>query len=181
MIIRGRVSFYLLAVFMMGCLFCYSTVAAYAGELPASRPPFPGETSPLGRWHNNNNGTVTDTTTGLIWLQDAAWGGQHDWSGAANRAAQVRTGNPASLTDCSQTGQWRVPTKDELVALTTGKEAIRSSSPYLFTGVQSSYYWSSTTYAGSPNYAWGIGLHDGYVYHSYKTDICYVWPVRGGQ
>ncbi|MBF0524023.1 MAG: DUF1566 domain-containing protein [Deltaproteobacteria bacterium] len=201
-----------MAFFMLGGLFCSSSLPAYAGELPTSVPPCSqsspdgrwvdhgngtmttadtGElptsvppcdgSSPDGRWVDNGNGTVTDTTTQLVWLQDAGWGGPKNWSTAASRAAEVQNGIPFSLTDGSQAGQWRLPTKDELVALTTGTEAIRSSSMYLFTGIQSSYYWSSTTFAYFPGYAWAVDMTDGYVGYVNETNIAFIWPVRGGQ
>ena len=50
-----------------------------------------------------------------------------------------------------------------------------------FTGVQSDYYWSSTTYAGNTDNAWFVYLGDGDVGDGDKTDTYYVWPVRGGQ
>ncbi|MBF0496684.1 MAG: DUF1566 domain-containing protein [Deltaproteobacteria bacterium] len=113
------------------------------------------------RWCDNHNGTITDTTTGLVWLKDAGWGGQHNWFDAGTLATQVKNGTPASLTDGSQAGQWRLPTIDELKALTTGTEAIRSSSMYLFTSVKSWYYWSSTTNATNTSYAWIVYMVDG--------------------
>jgi len=58
--------------------------------------------------------------------------------------------------------------------------------PYLpaghpFTGVQSYYYWSSTTEASSTDLAWGVYLVSGDVSLGSKTFTSYVWPVRGGQ
>jgi len=49
---------------------------------------------------------------------------------------------------------------------------------YQFTGVVSSFYWSSRTSSGDPNFAWiveggGVGLAG-------KGNTFYVWPVRGG-
>ncbi|MBF0508346.1 MAG: DUF1566 domain-containing protein [Deltaproteobacteria bacterium] len=135
--------------------------------------------SPQGRWCDNDNGTITDTTTGLVWLQDASWGGKNIWSDAGTLAAQVQNGNPAWVTDGSQAGQWRLPTKDELVAFRTGTESVLSSHMYLFTGVQMNDYWSSTT--DGPTYAWLVDMYSGYVDSYLKTAHFYVWPVRGGQ
>ena len=50
-----------------------------------------------------------------------------------------------------------------------------------FTGVQSNFYWSSTTYAGNTDYAWFVNLSYGNVCNDDKTITNYVWPVRGGQ
>ncbi|MBV5322837.1 MAG: DUF1566 domain-containing protein, partial [Ilumatobacteraceae bacterium] len=50
-----------------------------------------------------------------------------------------------------------------------------------FTGVQSDYYWSSTSAADGTGGAWCVGLDLGYVFVVDKTTTYYVWPVRGGQ
>ena len=50
-----------------------------------------------------------------------------------------------------------------------------------FTGVVSSGYWSSTTYADSTAYAWFVNLVNGFVFNGNKTITYYVWPVRGGE
>jgi hypothetical protein len=146
-----------------------------------------GTLSDGGRWCDQNNGTVLDMTTGLVWLKDAFWGGQYAlWANttsgtnAHDRAAQVQDGTPASLTDGSVEGDWRLPTKEELHSLANGSEAIRSSSPGPFTNVQASYYRSSTTYSSSTNYAWIVDMTYGYVNVDFKINNFYVWPVRSG-
>jgi hypothetical protein len=51
-----------------------------------------------------------------------------------------------------------------------------------FTSVQSDGYWSSTSIADDPDYAWVVFLFGGGVYFGGpKTNTYYVWPVRGGQ
>lgn len=143
------------------------------------------------RWCDNGNGTVRDMTTGLIWLKDASWGGSHRWlscsyttvfdkvSTLANGAAL--TGTPATLTDNSAAGDWRMPTKAELVALTTGTEAVLSGTPRAFSAVQDSWYWSSSTDASNSSSAWLVRMYDGYGYYGTKVYDYYVWPVRSGQ
>ncbi|MDA0578528.1 MAG: DUF1566 domain-containing protein, partial [Verrucomicrobia bacterium] len=145
-----------------------------------------GSFSPLGRWCDNENGTVTDTSTGLVWLQDAGWGGAKKWVDSATwDDAQTRAGTLASgtagLTDGSVAGDWRLPTKSELVALNTGTEFIRDTAMYKFTGVVASFYWSSTTYAANTASALLVPLFGGGVNNATKGNTYYVWPVRGGQ
>jgi len=48
-----------------------------------------------------------------------------------------------------------------------------------FTSIQSSYYWSSTTNAGSTDVAWFVFLPVGYVFFITKVTAYYVWPCRG--
>jgi hypothetical protein len=76
-------------------------------------------------------------------------------------------------------GDWRLPTKEELYGLANGTEAVRSGSPGLFTGVQSDYYWSSTTYAYYTDNAWAVSMNGGPVDYGNKSSYVYVWPVRG--
>lgn len=85
------------------------------------------------------------------------------------------------LSDGSVVGDWRLPTKAELQALTTDPQGILSGAPGPFSGVQSSVYWSSASGAGGASYAWGLFLGYGNVGYDDKTDTYYVWPVRGGQ
>jgi len=139
-----------------------------------------GDLSPLGRWCDNGNGTLRDMTTGLIWLKDAGWGGSYAWTDAFDGVSTVQNGTPSSLSDSSALGDWRLPTKDEFVALTTGTEHIRFSSMYKFTNVQDGYYWSSSSFDTSN--AWFVNIDGDYVFYDDKgVSYPYVWPVRSGQ
>jgi hypothetical protein len=50
-----------------------------------------------------------------------------------------------------------------------------------FTNVQSSWYWSSSTFACYASHAWRVFFYSGYVYYYGKNSAYYVWCVRGGQ
>jgi len=140
------------------------------------------------RWCDNGDGTVRDMTTGLIWLQKADWGGAKEWDGNSNDNAHVRAGileagaTNANLSDGSNVGDWRLPTKSELVGITTGTEPVSSGDMRAFSGVQTYDYWSSTSDAGNASFAWHVDLYYGNVSNNYgKTVMGYVWPVRGGE
>jgi hypothetical protein len=79
---------------------------------------------------------------------------------------------------------WRLPTIEELLSLIDRSNSnLALPTGHLFTGVQANYYWSSSTYADSTDYAWGVYMNDGFVNYGYKTYYSYyfyVWPVRGG-
>ena len=142
------------------------------------------------RWCDNGNGTVTDLTTCLVWLKDASWGGQYafwvnrmDGMNAHDRATQLKNG-VGGLTDGSVEGDWRLPTKTELDGLVNGTPPLRCKfgpcALYAFTGVQSNYYWSSTTHEFFPYHAWSVYMSLGLVYYATKGTNFYVWPVRSG-
>ena len=64
------------------------------------------------RYVNCGNGTVTDTVTGLIWLQNANCFGVQNYA-TANQAAAGLADGQCGLTDGSSAGDWRLPTKAE--------------------------------------------------------------------
>ena len=147
------------------------------------------------RWCDQGDGTVKDMTTGLVWLKKADWGGTKPWRNfstdcsspnytcyddAHTRAGLLKDGSAgADLSDGSSVGDWRLPTKEELYGLTHGAEPVRSGTPRAFTGVQSNYYWSSTTYdASNTNAALWVSLLDGSLSPYGKNVDFYVWPVR---
>ena len=120
------------------------------------------------RFVDNGNGTVTDPVTGLMWTKDANPIGSLNWFEAMSWCSSF---------SISGIGGWRLPSKDELSAI---YHAIKAEHPF-FTGVQSSYYWSSTTHAGSTDLARVVHMDDGDVFTNFKTSTNHVWPVRAGQ
>ena len=139
------------------------------------------------RWCDNGDGTVTDMTTCLIWLKKADWGGSKKWEDCTThddvhtRAGLLSAGaTGANLSDGSAVGDWRLPTKTELYNLAHGTEAVLFGNMRAFTGVQPSYYWSSTTYEGDSTIAWVVYMDDGGVVSNGKGNVNYVWPVRSG-
>ena len=143
---------------------------------------------PDPRFTDNNNGTVTDNLTGLVWLKDANCANK-SWSTALTWVATLKGDNTmctnTKLNDGSVAGQWRLPTIKELSSLVnagTSKPALPVGHP--FTGVPTATvynYWSSMTGMNS-GVAWGLALQDGTVSNTLDKNLTYyVWPVRGGQ
>jgi len=146
---------------------------------------------PVPRFRDNGNGTVTDRLTGLIWMKNANCFWEITWNDALSVCNDLADGQ-CGLTDGSEPGAWRLPNRNELQSLlhlgypgpalpnTEGTGQWTEGDP--FTGVQSEFYWSSTTYANYLGYAWAVYLYDGYVYFDSKTsNDFFVWPVRGRQ
>ena len=155
---------------------------------------------PSPRFTNNANGTVTDHLTGLIWLQNAnCANAMRDWPTALSDVVELNTSGTMNSNSCGDTSNtnshqtdWRLPNVKELLslidwayynpALSNAAGTDQWTTPGdAFTGVQSNVYWSSSTFAEIPVYAWRVYLYYGYVYYSSKSETYYVWPVRGGQ
>jgi hypothetical protein len=154
---------------------CYNTSG---GEIPCAGTGQDGEIQvgvarPDPGFTEHADGTITDNLTGLMWTKDANLpGGTTNWQQALDYA------NNLTLAGYSD---WRLPNRKELHSLTDFSQynnALPAGHP--FTNVQAGFYWSSTTYAYSPGYAWIIDIRDGYLgADSKSSDYYHVWPVRG--
>ncbi|HIJ85651.1 MAG TPA: DUF1566 domain-containing protein [Magnetococcales bacterium] len=137
----------------------------------------PAKTTPVSidnRYVDHGDGTITDKKTGLVGLKNANCFGEKPWEEAMASARSLANGS-CGLSDGSRSGDWRLPTKEELPIL---MEWEKSSA---FSGVQTNYYWSSSTNASNTSNAWYVYLGNGYVSNAVKAYSPYVWPVRGGQ
>ena len=137
---------------------------------------------PEPRFTDNSNGTVTDNLTGLIWLKNANCFGTKAWANAVSDCNTLADGS-CGLADGSVAGDWRLPNIVELESLVNAQ--IANPSTWLntqgFTNVQSSNYWSSSTYANGTYNAWYVYMYYGSVHYNSKSFSSYVCPVRGGQ
>lgn len=151
------------------------------GITPAISPSDGGYSAPAWtgvRFTNNGDGTVTDNLTGLIWLRRANCL-IRGWDSALATVNGLANGS-CGLSDGSSAGDWRLPNLNELLSLVDSTQ----SNPALpnnhhFSGVQSAFYWTSTT----ENYrlrAYGVDMSVGGIRYELKGYSTYVWPVRGG-
>jgi hypothetical protein len=150
---------------------------------------------------DNDDGTVTDNNTGLMWQKCSA--GQTDFadcsggtaatynwyqatgtphstynpSGGTNICGSLNTSNFGGHTD------WRLPSKQELQTIVD--YAIAYPGPTIkaayFPSTIASDYWSSTTSAHYTYNAWYVAFYEGSVDSYYKSYDYYVRCVRGGQ
>jgi hypothetical protein len=144
-----------------------------------------------GRFVDNNNGTVTDKLTGLIWLKegqctvffsgDITGVNRRPWTAAVDSANKLASGY-CGLADGSVAGEWRLPNVNELSSLLDRGQApaLPVDCP-LTDSTFADYYWSSTTCANQANSAWVVYYFIGYVYFYQMSDDNYVRCVRGGQ
>lgn len=147
------------------------------------------------RFVDCGNGTVTDTTSGLIWLKSAACLGAVPWDAAMASVAALQSG-ACGLTDNSSAAAWRLPTKVEWEATVKPSCSPTPGEPTLpdmvgtgcfvngtqwATGVEPEYYWSSTFDPSDPDRAFYVNLSGGDIGIYHKQWPNFVWPVRGVQ
>lgn len=136
---------------------------------------------PTTRFTDNNDGSITDNITGLIWLRNANCFGNKNWAEALISASSLVSGD-CGLSDGSREGEWVLPNVNELESLidiTQSSPALTSGHP--FYSVQPNLYWSSTTYAypGTNFTAWRVDMSHGIrMTGENKGSAFYVWPVK---
>jgi len=139
-----------------------------------------GVTWPSPRFTDNNDGTVTDSLTGLIWLKHADCFGLLQWPNALASAGGLADG-ACGLTDGSAAGDWRLPNRMELESIIDLSQSNPVMSPgHPFHNVQSADYWSSSTRANLTYTAWYVNMYYGSANFTNKTNSRRVWAVRGG-
>ncbi len=139
-----------------------------------------GTDFPSTRFCNNDDGTVTDNMTGLMWVQSPPTG-TYTWVNGFTYINGLNNANAGAGT--YGYNDWRFPNVEELKNLVNYGQS--DSSTWLnaqgFSNVQTNYYWSSTTFANSNTRASVVGMSNSYVSDINKTTPYCVWPVRGGQ
>jgi hypothetical protein len=142
---------------------------------------------PVTRFTDNQDGTVTDHLTGLIWLKNAGCFAPAPFAAALTDVNLLASG-ACGLKEGSKAGDWRMPNINELESMVDASQsnpAIPAASPFI--NVSNAIYWSSTSYfggeTGSPD-AWTIRMSDGrYVNDSANnvkaTSNNAVWAVKG--
>jgi len=131
---------------------------------------------------DNNDGTVTDKTTNLMWQKctfgqtgnDCGTGTAliYTWQ-AALAIANVNTNN--SYTN------WRLPNKNELDSLLEDACNAPSINSAIFPSTVSSIiaeYWSASPYSGNNTSAWVVNFNNGAVYNTDKSNSRYLRLVR---
>jgi len=133
-----------------------------------------GDADAAGSYTDNGNGTVTDTSTGLMWRQ-AGSSNEMTWEQALTYCENMDFGG---YTD------WRLPTINELRSLVdySRHHPAINTTYFPIPNAVSLSYWSSTTFAHPTGSAYGVSFYHGYGGGGDKDGSrLYVRAVRGGQ
>ena len=140
--------------------------------------------TPNPRFIDNDDGTVSDNLTNLVWLRNANCFGAQTLDNATLDAAGLKSGE-CGLTDDSVEGDWRLPTFEELSGLKADSHTrnpnylsgswIIPGTPFL--SVQPKYYWS-TTNCSLTGQAWFRAVGFDFACTAATCDDQYGWPVR---
>lgn len=173
-------------------------LVALIGNINADNIAYVSKTGPSAagagkEWPNNrfvvNGDCITDKLTGLMWVKngnllgDGTWGNSATSGTAQYKVAQMNTNPSATGYHLCGYNDWRLPAQTELLSLfnyaaTNGNQADWLNSAG-FSGVNSWYYWSSTS---GGNGAWVVDF-SGTTTSLPNNDgsTCYIWAVRGGK
>jgi len=152
----------------------YAILKSYVCAVRAVRG---GQSGSLDDLVINGDGTVTDTSTGLIWQQQTA--GEMTWEEAIKYCEGLSLGGY---------NDWRLPNRNELQSLvdyTRWHPAIDTTAfPCDMSSMSSYYYWSSTNLAYYTGGAWCVSFGYGNIYGGNKSssyDVRAVRSVPGGR
>jgi|GEM_PF-5512599 len=121
---------------------------------------------------DNGNGTVTDTTTGLMWQQATGNNGAPmTWKAALAYCASLSLAGYAD---------WRLPNIKELDSLADLSRNNPAIDTNVFLDTKLDKYWSSSTSASFARNAWRVDFSNGTGTHLSKSDSYYVRAVRSG-
>lgn len=165
------------AVVLVGALLVTSVVAA--DDDKGKHPNGSGDGHHTLRWDTNHAsatrfttafpGAVLDKNTGLVWEQ-APEVTPLFWFIATFYCVNKTVG---------ATVGWRLPSVVELKSVQDPSLAAPLVPASIFTGVQSALYWSATTSADFPTFAWGVNFGNGVVDTNLKAVAFPAWCVRG--
>ena len=140
---------------------------------------------PDPRFIDNQDGTVTDRLTGLIWLKNTNCFGMMDLQSARLAVKRLKDGGcgpnrKSVLSDGSSAGDWRLPTMKELCTLIDfSRRDPALASGHMFSNFPPGYHWSATTLDYYSGMAWIVYFQSGTTcYEDVTNQAGHILPVR---
>lgn len=142
---------------------------------------WPRPSTPINRFINNDDGTVTDKVTGLTWKRcSEGLSGNGCEKGTAATFTWEEALKTAATSSFAGKNDWRVPTIKELGSIIERQCTMPAINEIVFPATPTMSFWSSTPYIGNANFAWNVyfpyGISDG----NEKNYKFFVRLVRGG-
>ena len=142
----------------------YTPASAASGQIVK---PYITNMWPDNRYKLHENGTVTDTYTGLMWKvcsEGQTWSNPATCSGTATALNWQQALERASSSIFAGYDDWRLPNIKELRSLLALDRHFPAINLTIFPNTpQRDYFWTSSPYANSSNYKW-------YVEFNYVSD-----------
>ncbi|HEY2734469.1 MAG TPA: DUF1566 domain-containing protein [Polyangiales bacterium] len=123
----------------------------------------------VAMFQRNGDGTLSDARTGLVW-QAVSDSGTYAWDDAKRYCDDL------SLAG----GAWRLPSEAELESILDDVRSAPALDPTLFPASAGAWSWSSSSYVGSSDTAWGVDFGEGFSDSASVDDMKGVRCVRGG-
>jgi hypothetical protein len=147
---------------------------------------------------DNGDGTMTDVRTGLMWEKLSDDGSIHDQENNYT-SAEASAYKIAGLNAIAFAGytDWRLPNVNEVQSMLHYGVTYPAIAPAFQTGCvpgctvltcscawkigyTHGIFWTSTTLQQAPFYVWTVGVYDGHISYTARTERRHVRAVRGG-
>lgn len=171
-------------MFLLIVMACVSIIPVFAQQ--KCRPDSIEASTPISRFTDNENGTITDIKTGLMWKKceegitgsacDGGVASKLTWQKALQRAQEINlNGGFAGYTD------WRVPNIKELDSIAERQCFDPSINLSVFPNAQTMYLWSSSPDIRNDYNAFAYSFYNGYFEEMFKYNENSIRLVRSGQ
>ncbi len=139
-------------------------------------------TTPDSRFTDNNDGTISDNGTGLMWQKcQLGLSGSNCSTGSATTHNWQQALDEAQNNTVAGYSDWRLPNHKELLGIVEQRCYNPSINTNYFSNTTSYTFWSASPRAGYASSAWVVYFGYGNSGYSYRYSSHYVRLVRFGQ
>ena len=129
---------------------------------------------------DNNDGTVSQTNTGLMWAKCSEGQTGTNCAGIAKTMNWSTALTAANNSNLGGYNDWRLPNVKELQALVDYSRNIPVINTSYFPNTPSSWFWSGSPFANYANHAWFVSFNYGNASEGHRDDHYPVRLVRNG-